>query len=310
MKKSLKVFAALAAFALLLPSPKAHAVSKEMIQLQVQVQALQNAVQQLQQQQQSQLQAIESMISQTAGEVSSMKQNMKQLNDQIQGQVQNGGGQIQQLSAQVQSLNNSVDNLQTKIMQLSGQVKQVESQIQNAAQSTAPSSSTPSAATQGAAPDGATAPASGADSTAAPTTQPEAAVRQPQYPPIQQLYQIAFGDFMGGRYGLSASEFATVVQDYPYEQLSGNAQFYIGEANYHQHKYREAVHAYQLVLENFPGNSKAPASRLHEAYAEIALGNQEAAMHDLKALINRYPETPEAGQARSRLRRLRAEQQN
>lgn len=304
MRKSLKVFAALGALALFLPSPKAHAVSKEIIQLQVQVQALQNAVQQLQQQQQSQLQAIESMISQTAGEVSSMKQSMKQLNDQVQGQMQNGGGQIQQLSAQVQSLNNSVDNLQTKIMQLSGQVKQIESQIQNAAQST---SASPNAATQGTAPDGSSTTATPGSSSAAPTTQPEAALRQPQYPPIQQLYQIAFGDYMSGRYALSASEFATVVQDYPYHQLSGNAQFYIGEANYHQHKYRDAIHAYQQVLENFPGNSKAPASRLHEAYAELALGNQDAAMHDLRALIDRYPETPEAGQARARLRRLRAE---
>jgi TolA-binding protein len=55
------------------------------------------------------------------------------------------------------------------------------------------------------------------------------------------------------------------------------------------------------VLDNFPGNPKAPAAQLRKGEAELAISQRDAGIRDLRALISRYPQTPEAAQARSRL---------
>jgi TolA-binding protein len=299
MRNSLKVLAAVAVAGLLLPAPKAHAVSKEIIQLQVQVQALQNAVQHLQQTDAEQMGAIQNIVQQTSNTVIQMNQTISALQNQLQAQQQSGGGAIQQVSTQIQSLNDSVDELRTRIEKLSHQMDQVESQLQNVQQpaATPGSATSPNSQTDG---QGQTAPADSGNG----APQPQAAMQQPAFPPIQQLYQVALSDYEGARYKLAASEFGDVVKDYPLDELSGSAQFYIGEANYHLHNYHAAIKAYEAVLQNFAGNPKAPASRLHKAYAELALGEHEAGVHDLKALIARYPQTPEASQARVRLRGL------
>ena len=113
-------------------------------------------------------------------------------------------------------------------------------------------------------------------------------------------------DYNAGRYDLSAGEFADVVKDYPYDQLSGHAQFYVGESYYREQKYQKAIQAYEQVLSQYPGSDKAPAARLHKAYAELALGQRAAGIQDLKALIGRFPQTPEAAQGRLRLNGLLA----
>jgi tol-pal system protein YbgF len=136
-------------------------------------------------------------------------------------------------------------------------------------------------------------------SSPAPTT-------QHSYPPIGQLYQVALSDYNAGRYDLAAGEFATVVKDYPYDQLSGHAQFYVGESYYRERKYQNAIKAYEQVLSQYPGSAKAPAARLHKAYAELAMGRRAAGIKDLKALIGRFPQSPEAAQGRLRLNGLLA----
>ncbi len=53
--------------------------------------------------------------------------------------------------------------------------------------------------------------------------------------------------------------------------------------------------------QQFPGNVKAPAAQLRKGEAELAIDQRENGIRDLRALIARYPQTPEAAQARSRL---------
>ena len=63
----------------------------------------------------------------------------------------------------------------------------------------------------------------------------------------------------------------------------------------------EAEAAYRKVLEQFPGNPKAPAAQLRKGEAELATNQRDAGVRDLRSLVQRYPQTPEAAQARSRL---------
>ncbi|MGB9408084.1 MAG: tetratricopeptide repeat protein, partial [Terracidiphilus sp.] len=79
------------------------------------------------------------------------------------------------------------------------------------------------------------------------------------------------------------------------------AQFYQGEIDYRQKNYSDAVKAYNAVLEGFPGNAKAPSAQLRKGLALLQMNMKQAAITELRLLIKRHPQTPEAAQARAKL---------
>jgi TolA-binding protein len=58
------------------------------------------------------------------------------------------------------------------------------------------------------------------------------------------------------------------------------------------------------VLQNFPSGNKAASAQLKKGFALLELGKQDDGVTELKRLIQRYPRSPEALQARERLRKL------
>jgi tol-pal system protein YbgF len=125
-----------------------------------------------------------------------------------------------------------------------------------------------------------------------------------QAPPLQETYQSALRDFNSGHYQLASTEFQDVVHYYPLDDLAGTAQFYLGEIAYQQQRFDDAINSYNAVLEGFSGNAKAPAAQLKKGLALLALSKREAGIHELRLLIQRHPQTPEAAQARRKLSSL------
>jgi len=268
-------------------APPAHAVSKEMVQLQTQVQQLQDALQHLQETQDQQLSVMQHVIQAINDNVSKMGSTVTTLQQQVQSQVESGGGKIDQVSGQMQGINDSIDALRTRIDKLSAEVQAVQSQLSNIT-------------TQGAIQQQGGQPGQPGSEQGGQPGQPPAQ-QQPQAPPVNDLYQGALRDYNSARYDLAGGEFGDVLKYYPNDDLAGNAQFYLGEIAYRQGKYADAIKAYNLVLQQFAGNSKAPAAALRKGEAELSLDQRDAGIRDLRALIARYPQTPEASQARSRL---------
>ena len=122
-----------------------------------------------------------------------------------------------------------------------------------------------------------------------------------QAPPLEQTFQAALSDYNAGKYALASSEFQDVIRYYPMDTYAGSAHFYLGEIAYRQHNYEDAVNDYNIVLEQFSGNQRAAAAQLHKGFALIDLSRRDAGIHELRSLIQRHPQTPEAAQARARL---------
>jgi tol-pal system protein YbgF len=119
------------------------------------------------------------------------------------------------------------------------------------------------------------------------------------------MYRTAYSDYMSAKYTLAASEFSDLVKAYPDDNLAGNAYFYIGEIDTRTLKPSAAVKSYDQVLERYPDNAKTPAAHLHKANALFSMKQNEKATLELKALIQRFPNSPEASQARAKLATLR-----
>jgi tol-pal system protein YbgF len=280
MRKTFFPLTAIATFALLLPPSPAFAASKDMIQLQTQVQQLQDMLQHLQTSNDERMGVLQHLVEQTADSVSRMSQTLNSLQQQVQTQNESGGGKVDQLSGQIQGVNDSIDELKTRMAKLDKTLQDIQSQLQNV-------NTQQPAGGQPGQPGGA-------------PGQP-AQPQQPQAPPVDQLYQSALRDYTSARYDVAGGEFSDVIKYYPQDDLAGNAYFYQGEIAYRKGDYPTAIQNYDAVLEQFSGSPKAPAAQLRKGLAELASNQKDAGIRDLRSLITRYPQTPEAAQARSRL---------
>ena len=120
-------------------------------------------------------------------------------------------------------------------------------------------------------------------------------------PPLKETFQAGLRDYNTGKYPVATGEFQDVIHYYPMDDLAGSAEYYLGEIAYHQQDYAEAIKNYNAVLEGFSGNPKAPAAQLHKGYALIQQNKKDAGVRELRSLIQRHPQTPEAAQAKSKL---------
>ena len=118
------------------------------------------------------------------------------------------------------------------------------------------------------------------------------------------LYNNALRDYNGGNNDLATQEFNDYIKFYPNTDLAGNSYFYLAEIQFKAGDYQKAVTNYDLVLQNFPSGNKAAAAQLKKGFALIELGKEDEGTQELKHVIQRYPRTTEATQARDRLRKL------
>jgi tol-pal system protein YbgF len=279
----------------------AHAVSKEMIQLQTQIQQLQDAVARLQQSNDERMGVLKDLVQQTADSVNKMSVTVGTLQQHMTTQGEASAAKTDQMSGQIQSLNDSLDELKARMAKLERSLGTIESQQQSAnaiLQNMPAATNTSAPPTIPAGPDLGPAPVRDTGRGPAPVTRAPAAATGPA---VGDLYRAAYGDYMAGKYPLAASEFTDIANNYPDDNLAGNAFFYLGEIDTRSGKPTAAIENYDHLLERYPDNQKIPAAHLHKGEAMLALKQTDAGARELRALIQRFPNSPEAAQARTRL---------
>jgi tol-pal system protein YbgF len=293
MRKSFFPAAAILLLSVTALPPRAHAVAKEIIELQTQVSQLQDMISQMKQSNDERMGVLLHMVQQNADSITRMTTQVGSMQQAMSSQNEN-----QQLSGQMQALNDSVDELKTRIGKLDATLQSMQAQLQNVQN---PSTTGPTQPA-GPAPNGPGGMANNAPAAGNLAPEPPAGNGGgAPAPPLQQTYQAALRDYNSAKYDLSNSEFSDVVKYYPQDDLAGNAHFYMGEIAYRQGKYPQAVKQYDVVLEQFAGNPKAPAAQLRKGESLLQTQQREAGAEELRSLIQRYPQTPEAAEARSKL---------
>jgi tol-pal system protein YbgF len=278
----------------------ARAASKEIIELQTQVQQLMDNVQRIQSTLDSRFSVLQSLAQQTADDANRITATVTALQTKLAAQTDAMSGKLDVASGQAQALNDSVDELKSRIAKLDKSIQDLQAQlqnIQNPPQMPAPAPATPAPVVPAPAANGAT-PAPGP---AAAAVAPPAVPEVNQAPPLAETFQAGVRDMNAVRYDVASGEFQDVIHYYPQDELAGTAHFYLGEIAYKQMKLSEAVKAYNAVLEGFPGNPKAPAAQLRKGMALLQMNRRDAGIHELRLLIQRHPQTPEAAQARTKL---------
>ncbi len=264
--------AAFAVFLLGASLSPAYGASKEIIQLQSEVDQLQQQMTQMKQSFDERMGVMKNLVEQQTDATNKVSAAIGELQNSLNKQQQDRAGQVDQISGQIQALNDTMDELKVRLAKLSKQFEDFQSAQQSMAAQQSQAQQQQQAMAQAPAPD--------------------------------VLYNNALRDYNSGKNDLATQEFGDYVKFYPNTDLAGNAYFYLAEIQYKAGDFKKAVANYDLVLQNFPSGNKAAAAQLKKGYALIELGQQDEGIQQLRHVIQRYPRTNEASQARDKLRKL------
>jgi tol-pal system protein YbgF len=246
-------------------------VNKDMVQLQTQVQQLQEQMTAMQRAFDERMGVMKNLVEQDTDAVNKVAAALTALQTTLAKQQNDSGTHTEQLSGQIQALNDTMDELKVRLAKVTKQLEDMQATQQSLAASQA---------------------------TAQAQQQAQASA-----PPPDVLYNNALRDYNGDKNEIALQEFSDYIKFYPNTDLAGNCYFYLGEIQFKQANYQAAAQSYDQVLQNFPSGNKAASAQLKKGFALLELGKQDDGVTELRHLIQRYPHSPEALQARDRLRK-------
>ncbi len=128
---------------------------------------------------------------------------------------------------------------------------------------------------------------------------------KPDFATEQKAYQAAFDLLRELRYDQAVTSFRKFIADYPNGRYAHIAQYWIGEANYAQRKFKLAIKDYQTLIKAYPNSPKLAEALLKIGYSQYELKSYNQAEATLKRLVKDYPGTTEAGQAKNLIQKIR-----
>jgi tol-pal system protein YbgF len=275
---------------------RAFGVSRETIQMMQQLDTLLQMVQNLQKTVDTQGAVLRTLIQQTSDSISELKQDVAGIQKGTAQNLAESSSKIDNMTSQIQALSSSLAETNARLAKLSDQVAQTQNIIQTLNQPAA-QPATGAAGTGGAAGPQQATPGEPGD------TQ-QTAPQQPQVPDPASLFSSALASYNSGQYQLAIQGFQEYLQYYANTDRASDAQFYIGDSYYNMGNYPKAVDEFNTCLERYQSGSKLPTAQLKKAYALLALGETHAGARELRSLISRYPQSPEADLARDRLKKI------
>lgn len=115
----------------------------------------------------------------------------------------------------------------------------------------------------------------------------------------------AMAMFRQADFAAAQSALGGFVMRYPTSAYLPSALFWLGNAQYANKAYRDAMVNFQRLLTDHPAHPRAPEAMLAVSNVQVELKDTKAARKTLEDLIKAYPASETATTARERLTRLR-----
>jgi tol-pal system protein YbgF len=121
----------------------------------------------------------------------------------------------------------------------------------------------------------------------------------------REVYEKAYGSLLRQDYAAAEIGFAEFLTQFPSHELSGNAQYWLGESFYVRGQYRPAANAFLKGYQSYAKSQKAPDSLLKLGMSLEKLGQRDAACSSIGELATRFPTAPAHIQSRAQSERAR-----
>lgn len=124
-------------------------------------------------------------------------------------------------------------------------------------------------------------------------------------PEEKRLHDQAMATLRSGDFDKAAGALAGFLQRYPASGYAESVRFWLGNAQYGQKNYKEAIASFRAVLAAAPAGPRAAESLLAVANCQIEMKDNRAARRTLDELLKAYPNSEAAAAARERLGTLK-----
>jgi tol-pal system protein YbgF len=117
----------------------------------------------------------------------------------------------------------------------------------------------------------------------------------------EELYRTSYMDLTRANYALAIQGFQNYLVRYPSGSHLPEVHYYLGESFYARGRHLEAVSEFQYVIREFPESRLVRAAYLKSGLSYVALEEKNLALRSFQELVDKYPDSEEADQARSEL---------
>ncbi len=124
-------------------------------------------------------------------------------------------------------------------------------------------------------------------------------------PDEQRGFDAALARFREGKFAEAEAAFSAFVRQYPRSGYLPSARFWLGNAQYANRDYKEAIGQFKALLAVAPNHVRAPEAALSIANCQIELKETRGARKTLEDLLRAYPQSEAAAAAKERLSRLK-----
>jgi tol-pal system protein YbgF len=112
-------------------------------------------------------------------------------------------------------------------------------------------------------------------------------------------------DLTRGNYALAIRGFQQYLVRFPTGAHQAEVHYYLAECYYAEDRYLESVAEFQYVVREFPDSRLVPAAYLKSGLCYLRLEERVLAEKSFNDLIEKFPDSEEAEQARDELERSR-----
>jgi tol-pal system protein YbgF len=124
-------------------------------------------------------------------------------------------------------------------------------------------------------------------------------------PAEQRDYEAAMAVLRRSEFPAAASAYAGFLQRYPESGYTPSVLYWLGNAQYANRAYKEAIESHRRLISQFPGHQRVPEGMLALANSQVEMKDSRAARRTLEDLVKIHPGSEAATVARERLSRLR-----
>jgi tol-pal system protein YbgF len=118
------------------------------------------------------------------------------------------------------------------------------------------------------------------------------------------MFETAWADYTASQWELCIGGFEQYLRTFPKSEMSGEAQYYIGECNFAAGKFGEALSAYERVVATYPRSTRVPEAIYKRGVSLERLGQADRARESYEQVMRNYPDSDAARLAKQALSRV------
>ena len=120
-----------------------------------------------------------------------------------------------------------------------------------------------------------------------------------------RFYEAALATFRKGEFAVASEGFIDFNKRYPTSGYAVMSLFWLGNSQYANREYKDAIKNFNNLLAKDPDHARAPDAMLSIANCQLEMKDVKSARKTLDDLMKKYPQSESAAAAKERLSKLK-----